>query len=414
MKKKLLCIILSLALISTVQVPAKSKPKLTKSSITITKGKSYKLKIKGTKKKIKWTTKNKKIATISKKGTVKGRKKGTTYVYAKYGKKRLKCKVRVEEPYLYHVPIKFYTGTWYKLRVNGTKRKPKFYSSNKKVASISKTGHMKLLMPGKSKITIKLNDCIWSFTISVRNEGLNKTNLTMAPGRSYTLKFESNNGKIAHWVSSDSSIASISTKGKVFAKKEGNITITAYVSSKKYTCKISVKNRIKQPTKHLITYLGGFSQLKYEFEGSDSEYLMIEDKYGIAEVYWDDNRSDYVLQVIPTNVGTKTIKILSNDHKNTSYGYEYRNLKITVLPTNSRWITNSTISDLGGFVYQLGNYTNIITPKDNDKDGISKTIQLEIQKNASNNQIYSSNGIRYKIINGITYFNYDDLAKYGF
>lgn len=97
MKKKLICLFLAFTMMfSTVTVSAKSKVKLNKSSITIIKGKTYKLKIKGTKKKAKWSSKNKKIATVTKSGKVKTKKAGTTYIYARIGKKKLKCKTTVK------------------------------------------------------------------------------------------------------------------------------------------------------------------------------------------------------------------------------------------------------------------------------------------------------------------------------
>lgn len=63
----------------------------------IKKKSTFPLSLKNTKKKAKWKTKNKKIATISKKGVVSAISKGETYVYAKVGKKKYKCKVVVTD-----------------------------------------------------------------------------------------------------------------------------------------------------------------------------------------------------------------------------------------------------------------------------------------------------------------------------
>lgn len=102
MKHRFLSIVMSLIIIicgfSIKPVDAKVKIKLNKKSVSIVKGKKYKLKVKGTKRKVKWSSKNKKIATVSKKGYVKAKKVGTTYIYAKIGKKKLKCKVKVKNP----------------------------------------------------------------------------------------------------------------------------------------------------------------------------------------------------------------------------------------------------------------------------------------------------------------------------
>nr|MBP3598032.1 Ig-like domain-containing protein [Eubacterium sp.] len=77
---------------------AKKKPYLNKKKLTLSVGKKITLKVKGTKKKIQWKSKNKKIATVSKKGVVKVKKKGTTYIQAKVKKTSyiLRCKVVVK------------------------------------------------------------------------------------------------------------------------------------------------------------------------------------------------------------------------------------------------------------------------------------------------------------------------------
>ena len=71
--------------------------KLNKTKITIEEGKTKQLKVKGAKSgKVKWSSKKKKIAKVSSKGLVKGVKAGSTKVIAKYGKKKLTCKVIVK------------------------------------------------------------------------------------------------------------------------------------------------------------------------------------------------------------------------------------------------------------------------------------------------------------------------------
>jgi hypothetical protein len=69
---------------------------------------------------------------------------------------------------------------------------------------------------------------------------LNKTKITLYEGNTYTLKI-SGSTKTVKWSTSNKSIATVSTKGKVTAVEAGEVTITATVLSKKYTCKITVK-----------------------------------------------------------------------------------------------------------------------------------------------------------------------------
>ena len=74
-----------------------SKVKLNKSTVTIYRGVSTSLKVLGSKKKVKWSSSKKSVVSVSS-GKVKGIKAGTAYIYAKVGKRTLKCKVTVKEP----------------------------------------------------------------------------------------------------------------------------------------------------------------------------------------------------------------------------------------------------------------------------------------------------------------------------
>ena len=69
---------------------------------------------------------------------------------------------------------------------------------------------------------------------------INKTNATIVTGKTLTLKV-SGVPSTVKWESSNKSIATVSSKGKVTAKKAGKATITAKVNGKSYSCKITVK-----------------------------------------------------------------------------------------------------------------------------------------------------------------------------
>lgn len=102
MNRKSIAILLCLAMILTLLVSPeqsmakKVKPKLNKKEVTLYVGKSVRLKVKGTKKKVKWKSSSKKVATVSSKGKVKARKAGKTRITAKFGKKKLVCRVIVK------------------------------------------------------------------------------------------------------------------------------------------------------------------------------------------------------------------------------------------------------------------------------------------------------------------------------
>ena len=69
---------------------------------------------------------------------------------------------------------------------------------------------------------------------------LNQTSATLWVGESLQLKVQGTN-KLVNWSSNQSSVASVTSKGKVTAKKSGKAVIVAKIGSKKYKCKITVR-----------------------------------------------------------------------------------------------------------------------------------------------------------------------------
>ncbi len=68
---------------------------------------------------------------------------------------------------------------------------------------------------------------------------LNKKKVTLTVGKTVQLKVKGTKAKVK-WSSSNKKIATVSSKGKVKAKKVGKATITAKIGKKKYRCKITV------------------------------------------------------------------------------------------------------------------------------------------------------------------------------
>ncbi len=71
---------------------------------------------------------------------------------------------------------------------------------------------------------------------------LNKNKLSLYVGKTYTLKLKNNKSKVK-WTSSKKTVATVSSKGKVKAKKKGSCKITAKVGKKKYVCNVNVKKK---------------------------------------------------------------------------------------------------------------------------------------------------------------------------
>lgn len=79
--------------------------------------------------------------------------------------------------------------------------------------------------------------------VSASAAKLNKKSVSLNVGKTYTLKATGTKGKIT-WTSSNKSVATVSSKGVVKAKKKGTAVITAKYGKKKLTCKATVKQPV--------------------------------------------------------------------------------------------------------------------------------------------------------------------------
>ena len=77
---------------------------------------------------------------------------------------------------------------------------------------------------------------------------ISKTKLSLNTGDTKTLKITGTTKKIT-WSTSDKSVATVSSKGKVTAKNAGSAVITASVNGTKLTCKVTVVDAASSATK---------------------------------------------------------------------------------------------------------------------------------------------------------------------
>ena len=129
-----------------------------------------------------------------------------------------------------------YEGEQFTLDLTGAKGSVKWASTNKKVATV-KDGLVTILKTGK--VTIKATNAkkTYKCKVTVKKNSLSDKSLSIKAGESAGLTLKGNTP--AEWSSSDESIA-IVNNGTVTALKKGNVTITAKVGKKKYTCKVKV------------------------------------------------------------------------------------------------------------------------------------------------------------------------------
>ena len=136
-------------------------------------------------------------------------------------------------------------------------KKVTYKTSNKKVATVNAKGKITAKKKGTAKIYViskaeKKKKCTITVTVGtpVTKVKLNKTKSTMTVGKKQTLKAtvtpKKASSRAVVWKSSNTKIATVSSKGVVKAKKAGTATITATAkdgSGKKAACKITVKKK---------------------------------------------------------------------------------------------------------------------------------------------------------------------------
>ena len=129
------------------------------------------------------------------------------------------------------------------LKVKNASGKVKWSSSNKKVASVSKKGTVTAKKAGNAKITAKIGKKKLVCKVTVKSKaGLNYKSAGLEVKETLSLKLNGVKGGVK-WSSSNKTVASVSKKGKVTAKKSGKATIKAKAGKKAYSCKITVAPR---------------------------------------------------------------------------------------------------------------------------------------------------------------------------
>lgn len=128
-------------------------------------------------------------------------------------------------------------------------------SSNEEIASVSSTGLVRAKRPGKVVITAtSSNGVVAECDVTIRSEiksvVLNQTALTLEEGSNQSLRATINpsdttDAKDLNWVSSNTSVATITQSGEVTAVAPGTATITVTtVNGRKAECKITVTKAV--------------------------------------------------------------------------------------------------------------------------------------------------------------------------
>lgn len=117
-----------------------------------------------------------------------------------------------------------------------------YSSSNRKVVTVSGNGKITAKAPGTAKVTVKSGKKKVTCTVTVPGITGVKSSLKVAKGKKVTLKPKTYgiSGKVT-FTSSNTKIATVSSTGKITAKRKGNTVITVKAGNYSVKCKLTVK-----------------------------------------------------------------------------------------------------------------------------------------------------------------------------
>ena len=206
-------------------------------------------------KSVKWKTSDKSIATVSNTGVVKGVKSGVVTITCTSNATGLSatCKVTVGTITLNKSSVTVDQGktvtltpTVYPTTLED--KTVKWKSSDKSVATVTSAGKVKGVKAGVATITCTSNATGLSTTCTVTVPGiaLDQSEVILRKKKTLTLTPifypETQEDKSVTWKSSDKSVATVSSSGKVTGVKSGVVTITctSNATGLSTTCKVTV------------------------------------------------------------------------------------------------------------------------------------------------------------------------------
>lgn len=190
-----------------------------------------------------WTSSNKNVVTVDNNGKIKAVATGVATVkWDPITAEPCYCEVRVRK-----INAKSITLTPNPLNVvvgKGKTLKPAFSpsgssatlawaSDNENIATVSSSGYVKGILEGKTTITAKSETGVTAKVtvevISAPTAVFLPSEVVLSAGYYYTLKptlTPANSEAVYKWNSSDTSVATVTSNGKIYGKKEGTAIIT--------------------------------------------------------------------------------------------------------------------------------------------------------------------------------------------
>ena len=162
---------------------------------------------------------------------------------------KMSCEITVKGPYLNYSRCYLYIGNTQKVKVCDKKGTLKWSTSNKKVATVSKSGKITAKKRGNALIICKVDGVKLTCNVTVDTPYMIGMDGNMTEGLSCKIRIiGSNSSKKERWSSSNKKILTVKN-GKITAKKTGVATLKCKVNGITIKKKVTVhKNVYTQPS----------------------------------------------------------------------------------------------------------------------------------------------------------------------
>ena len=195
--------------------------------------------------KVTYTSSKPSVAAVAANGKVTAKAAGTAVITAKCGNYKATCKITVKKPSVKasaSAKTVFVGGTsQIKVKKTGVSGKVTYTSSNKSVAVVSAGGKVTAKKVGTATITVKCGSYKATCKITVKKGSLkitSKTAVSVKAKKTTAIKAVATSKAKITYRSSNTKVATVSSKGVVKGVKKGKAVI--YVSSNGITKKVTV------------------------------------------------------------------------------------------------------------------------------------------------------------------------------
>lgn len=225
----------------------KTSISLSTKELVLEHGQSYALQVKTSiKADMTYRSSKSSVVSVDNKGRLTALKPGEAWITVRANGSSEMCKVTVKQPdiVLSQTEGQLYRGQTLQLKATvSSGLTPVWKSSRSSVATVDEKGLVTAVKNGTAIISAKVDGVTRSCTITVNKPviTLSYTNLEIKCGKTAKIKANVSSGNVPVWTSSNSSVVSVDSNGKIKAYKKGIAYITAKEDGAKARCKVVVK-----------------------------------------------------------------------------------------------------------------------------------------------------------------------------